>query len=253
MNRKTILLFSLSLLVIVGAFVVPPILLRGSISRSINRSFLTDAATPSLKPSENIIEKLACLTDPETESVSLGMTEDIEHLPSALYEEMDALYTSGAIPRAVYQEVTVSIDAALSEGLLVERYCLIQPAKHLMFEVYVIPLWNNNGGIVFDLTSEKILDIAYHLSDSEVLALELDEAQTVRELQGWADYLDLTPGSISRTELSMDEIIKPEEMQHTTILKEIILTDKAGNSVSFCQTFTFSENADEYYTWEPTP
>ncbi len=252
MKWKTILLFLIALALIVGSFVVPPILLQRSISRSTEKSYLTDSATPSLKPSENLVEKLACLNDPETEFVALSMAEDIGRLSTTLYEEVNKLSASGAIPRAVFQEMHDSLGAEFSEDIWVERYCVIQPTKHLMFEVYVISPRDNNGQIIFDLSSEKILGIAYNLFNNDLLAVEMDEAQAIRELQGWADYLDLTPGRISRTNLSINEITGSGEALDPVILKEIILTDKAGNSVSFCQTFSNRETTTGYYTWEST-
>jgi len=249
MKGKTFFLFSLAVLLIVGAFFVPPVLLRSSVSHLINKSFLTEASTPGLRPAGNIVDKLASFTDPETTSVVVNAEEDIGQLSLMLREELSTLYASGAIPQTAYQAVYDSIDAAISEGMWAERYCVIQPAKHLMFEVYVIELGHINGELVFDLSSEKILNMSYNLPDSELLALEYDETQTIRELQGWADYLDLKPGEISRTELSIEEIIQPEERRHPVMLKKIILTDDAGSSVPFCQTYAFWENTGGYFTW----
>ena len=251
MKWKTFLLLSLALLVIIGAFVVPPILLRRSISYSVDKSFLTDASTLGLKPSENIAEKLISLTDPESTSAMLSDKDNIRQLSSMLHRELKTLYDSGAIPKTVYRAVYDFLEAAAAEGLWGERYCVIQPMKHLMFEVYVIQLWDINGQLIFDLSSEKILSMSYGIPDDDLLALEYDEMQTRQELQGWADYLDLNPGEASRTDLSLDEITQPEERRNPVMLKDIVLTDETGISVQFRQTYAFWENNAGYYTWGP--
>ena len=247
MKWKTILLFSLAVLLIVGTFAVPPMLLRGFISRSVNKPVLTEASMPDLELSGKIAEKLKSLMDPELTSVELSRDDNNEQLLRSLHDTLGALRDSGAISQAVYDYLYT----AISEGFDAARFCLIQPDQHLMFEVYSIHCMSGPAELLLDLSSEKILSVGFELSDKTLLALEMNEAQADRELQGWADYLGMEPGLIRHSEFSSDEITESGELYDHVMLKEITLTDADGNAICFRQTYE-SWNVDSgYCTWQP--
>lgn len=246
MKWKTFLLFSLSFLLIAGAFAVPPILLRRTVSKSINRPSLADASSLHLKPAENTVEKLIGLASQEATAVQLEPNESISQLLPVFHEELHTLHASGAIPREVYDY----LDAALDEYVDMERFCVIRPAQHLMFEVIVITAFDIQ--LVFDYASTKILSLSYALFNDELLALELDETQAVRELQGWADYLGLKAGQISKTEMSFEELTgdtNDVNDRRSIRLKQIMLTDEDGNGVPFYQRYELGESVVVNYAW----
>lgn len=248
MKWKTILLFSLSFLLIAGAFLVPPVLLRNSITRSISKTSLADASAISLKPAENTVEKLVCLADSGATTVQLGSEENVERLSIILQEELHALYAVGAIPQDVY----TFLDEVLYGGFQADHFCVIQSEQHLMFEVILIHSSVVDAQFVFDYSTEKILGMNYGLYDNKLLALEYDESQAVRELTGWADYLDLKLGQITRTDLSFEELtmqLDSEADRKPVRLKQVILTDESGSGVPFFQTYTPGENVVENYSW----
>ena len=247
MKWKTILLFSLAVLLIVGTFAVPPMLLRGFISRSVNKPVLTEASMPDLELSGKIAEKLKSLMDPELTSVQLSKDDNNEQLLRSLHDTLGALRDSGAISQAVYD----FLHTAISEGFDATRFCLIQPDRHLMFEVYSIDCLQNVE-LVLDLSSEKILSIGFELPDKELLALEMDKTEADRELQGWADYLGMEPGLIRHSDFSPDELTESGELYDHVMLKEITLTDADGNAICFRQTYEFRNVVDSgYCTWQP--
>ena len=246
MKWKTILLFSLAVLLIAGSFAVPPMLLRGFISQAVNKPVLTEASMPDIELSGTIAEKLKSLVDPELTSVELSRDDNNEQLLRSLHDTLGALRDSGAISQAVY----VFLYTAISEGFDAARFCLIQPDRHLMFEVYSIHCLHHVE-LVLDLSSEKILSIGFELPDKELLALEMDRTQADRELQGWADYLGMEPGLIRYSDFSPDEIAESEEMLDHVMLKEITLIDADGNGICFRQTYE-SWNGDlGYCSWQP--
>ena len=247
MKWKTVLLLFLSVFLIVGAFVVPPLLLQESVSRSVNKPILTDASVPDVNPAESIVEKLASFSDPDSTSVSLGTETNDEQLTSVLHEELRSLYEAGALPQTAYD----SLDASVEEGFIAERYCVIQPAKHLMFEVFSVEIWTStNAQILLDWSSLKILSINYSMPGVALLRLECDEEQASREIQGWADYLGLNAGQPVHTEMSIDEILSSFEYRDPVILKQCVLTDETGSGVLFGQSFTSRTNG-ENYIWQP--
>ncbi len=246
MKWKTVLLLSLSVFLIVGAFVVPPLLLQRSVSQLVNKPVLTDASVPSVKLAEGIVEKLASFSDPDSTSVSLGTETNDEQLTSVLHEELRSLYEAGALPQTAYD----SLDASVDEGFIAERYCVIQPANHLMFEVFSVQIWGMDAQIIVDWSSLKILSINYSLFEVALLRLECDEEQASHEMQGWADYLGLTAGQFVLTERSIDEILSSGQYKDPVILKQCILTDETGASVLFGQSFTFGVDT-ETYIWHP--
>ena len=247
MKWKTVLLLSLAALLIAGAFVVPPMLLQQSVSRSVNKPILTDASVPDIKPAESIVEKLASFSDPDSTSVSLGTATNDEQLTSVLHEELRSLYEAGALPQTAYD----SLDASVDEGFIAERYCVIQPAKHLMFEVFSVEIWTStNAQILLDWSSLKILSINYSMPGAALLRLECDEVQARREMQGWADYLGLTAGQFVLTERSIDEILSSGQYKDPVILKQCVLTDETGAGILFGQSLTFGVDTDNYI-WHP--
>ena len=246
MKWKTVLLLSLSVFLIVGAFVVPPLLLQGSVSRLVNKPVLTDASVPDVKPAESIVEKLASFSDPDSTSVSLGIEYHDEQLLSVLHEELKSLHEAGALLQNAYD----SLDTAVDEGFDTERYCVIQPAKHLMFEVFSVQIWSMGAQILLDWSSLKILSINYSMPGVALLRLECDEEQASREIQGWADYLGLTAGQFVLTEMSIDEILSSGQYKDPVILKQCVLTDETGAGVLFGQSLTFGVDTDNYI-WHP--
>ena len=248
MKWKTILLFVLAALLIAGAFVVPPVLLRSAVSQTMNKPFSIDTDVLNLRAAENTVEKLASFSDPEATAVSLRPETDLEQLNRMLHRELRALYASDAIPQAVYGY----LDAAANEDLAAERACVIQPEQHLMFEVYVIHIRSIDAQLLLDLSSEKLLGLRYYIFDMGLLDLEYEETQAIRELQGWADYLELNPGPIYRTDFSIQEIAQsaePGNEETPIILKRMILTDNAGFSIPFGQSFALLDGIVESYTW----
>ena len=244
MKWKTPLLLSLAALLIAGAFVVPPLLLQRSVSRLVNKPILTDASVPDVKPAESIVEKLASFSDPDSTSVSLGTETNDEQLTSVLHEELRSLYEAGALLQTAYD----SLVTALDEGFDAERYCVIQPAHHLMFEVFSVEIWN--AQILLDWSSLKILSINYSMPGAALLRLECDEVQARREMQGWADYLGLTAGQFVLTEMSIDEILSSGQYKDPVILKQCVLTDETGAGILFGQSLTFGVDTDNYI-WHP--
>ena len=247
MKRKTILFFAAAILLTAGAFVVPGLLLEGTVSQVLNKPYRTEASVADLRPAENTVEKLAALTDEEATTVPLYVEEDAEDLARLLGRELDALAAAGAVP----EEVSGRLKMAVADGFDPQRYGVIRPEKHLMFEVLDVRLWSIDAELIIDGTSEKIISLSYAAEDVSLPALEDEEAQALRELQGWAAYLELTAVRMEREDLSPEEITQPAEGGSPILLKKAVLTDDAGARVRFGQHGTFPENQTAVYDWGP--
>ena len=247
MKRKTILFFAAAAILIAGAFVIPGLLLEGTVSQALNRPYRTEVTWADLRPAENTVEKLAALTDDETTSVPLYVEEDLEELARLLGRELDALGLAGAVP----EELSGSLKAAVADGFDPQRYGVILPERHLMFEVLSVRLWSVDAELFLDGTSEKIISLSYTAENGTLPEREDEEAQAFRELQGWADYLELTAVRMEREDLSPEEITQPAEGGSPILLKKAVLTDDAGARVRFGQHVTFTGTAAAAYSWGP--
>ena len=251
MHKKTILLFALAALLILGAFAAPGLLLDASVKQAAEDVKLLDASDYAINPLENTVEKLNCAFDPSVTTVQMGLDSEPPAVGQLLTEELRKLYQLGAVSREIYDSITSLIE----EGVTVERVCVIQPERQLVFEEYVLRCWAAEIEAALDVSSGKLLHLSYVAGREGILWNELkDESLEEKRLQGWADYYGLTLQEVVRSPHGFEELrsyANPFARYEGDLLYQGRMRDDSGRELLFGLFYEFGDHMVERYSWMP--
>ena len=248
MKKGTALLFALAAVLIILAFIVPPILLRASVAASLRTPKRLDASSYAITSDADTIEKLTALSDPSVITFYMDAEAAQETIASDLRDELASLAELGAVLKEMYDPM----EAATYQAFNLERICIVQPSKRLVFEVYNIQLWMNNASIIMDAATGKVLQLICHPTKAGTMNLEYGDRLGTAELDGWAAYLGLEAGDHAYSILSLDTIARFDNASgqyRDAVLKEARLRDSSGASVVFGLRYEFFGNFTERYSW----
>ena len=248
MKKRTVLCFALAALLIVFAFVGPPIVLRAAVGSSLRTPKQLDASLYAITSDADTVGKLSALSNPSALSFHLDPEETRETITSDLQDELASLAELGAIRKELYGFVK----EAANDECTIDRLCIVQPSTRLVFEVYNIQLWMANANIIMDASTGKVLQLSFHPTEAGFMNLEFGDTHGPEELDGWAAYLGLEAGNYAYSILSLDVIAR---LDNTTgryrdaVLKEARLRDSSGASVVFGLRYEFTGGLNESYCW----
>ena len=251
MNKKTVLLLALAVLLILGAFAVPELILDATVKQAAKNVRLLDASDYAINPLENTIEKLNCGSDPNVTTVQMGLDSEPAAVGQRLKEELRKLYQLGAISQEIYDPIT----SLIGEGVTVERLCVIQPERQLVFEEYVLRCWAAEIEAALDVSSGKLLRLSYVPGRDGILWNEInDESKTDKKLQGWADYYGLKLREVVRSPHGYGELrsyANPFARYNGDLLYQGRMLDDSGKELFFGLFYEFGERMVEMYSWMP--
>lgn len=248
MSKRGLFLIVLSAVLIVCAFLVPPLALHAAVSGSLQTPRLSDASAYTLAPAENTVEKLSAFTDRSVLTVALEPEATTEQLAPRLRQELNSLQELHAIG----QELCRALNAGTYEELGIERICMVQPEGLLLFEVYRLNLPSVGAEAVMDAATGRILNLSMY--DPRFFGTEHGDTIGMRELEGWAEYFGLTAQESTAAALSPDSQQRRESPYAriiVAVLKQARLTDDSGSSVQFGLQYEYTSGMNERCIWGP--